>query len=181
MSPVRLALAAALAALLGFLGGLWVAWPPGRAASAPPDLAFGPCAEAIPVDQKAPRKVLVGEVGPDGYANPDRRVELLAQRQGRGLVVWARFTTSTSISDRIWFDWTYHDTDEGDYSKYRQCGAQPVTRSPDTPAALATDAAGLNRMFRACGQVPAADRVPGESGTICTQWVIPATLPDQQP
>lgn len=177
MSVARLVIAGALAAVIGFCAGLWAAWPPGRPEHAPPDLAFGPCAETLSPAPDVPEQVLVSEVGPDGYVNPNRRVELMAQRHPRhGLLIWARFTTSTSISDRIWFDWTYHDEDYGDYSKYRQCGAQPTTRSRDTPAALATDAAGLKRMLRACGQVPARERVPGESGTICTQWVIPASV-----
>jgi hypothetical protein len=170
-----IALAVTLAGAGGFAAGVLTTTGWSYPWSSDPSLSLGPCAEAIGPATRVGSTVLLFEIGPHGKEVQDRRIELRVQRHPeRGWVAWARLERSSSAADRLWLDWSYFRT-PGDQSQFRQCGSQMVTDSRETPAILVEDDAGRHRWFRACGQVPTADRAPDQSGTFCTSWSRPRT------
>lgn len=158
--------------LAGCLLGSWVV-PPLAGPGSDPSIRFGPCGERIAATVRVGHVALLTQTGPPGLASQDRLVELRVQRHpGRGWIAWAQLARSTSDLDRLWLDWSYFKAPT-DQELWRVCGSQSVTVGAGTPALLVNDAEGRPRWFRACAQVPAADRAPDRTGTFCTSWRHP--------
>ncbi|MGH3915937.1 MAG: hypothetical protein ACRDTC_21390 [Pseudonocardiaceae bacterium] len=118
--------------------------------------------------------VLLADRGPHSKPIQDRRIELRTQKHPEhSWILWAHLAETPSTLDRLWLDWSYQE-DPDNQDEFRQCGAQPVSDGPDTPALLARDSEGRPRWFRACGQVyPAEQRAPDDYGSYCTSWTRP--------
>jgi hypothetical protein len=164
----------AVSAIAGFGAGvaadMWWRSSPGP----DPSLAYGICAEAITPSTGVGHVALLADTGPHGKPIQDRLVELRVQEHPeRGWIAWAYLERTPSDLDRLWLDWSYLEDPGSEQSNYRQCGAQPVTQGRGTPGILVTDDEGRDRWFRACGQVPTADRAPDQPGHFCTSWTRP--------
>ncbi|GAA2470339.1 helix-turn-helix domain-containing protein [Winogradskya humida] len=152
--------------------------PPNGANDLTPLRTAARCAENFspPPAEQYPTSAWADEPGPSGAAHPDRLIELhFADFRPHGWVAWAEFATSSSDLDRLWLDWTYIRSPEiGATWQWRQCGPQPITAGTRSPAVLLTDGTGRDRWFRACGQVPPADRPStSRAKSFCTGWHRP--------
>lgn len=173
---IRVVLLATVCVVAGFAAGALVFGWDRSPWSADPSLVYDTCAEKIHYSRVVGQTTLIADRGPHGRPIQDRRIELRTQQHPQhGWIVWSHLAETPSPIDRLWLDWSYRENPDG-MDEFRQCGAQPISDGPDTPALLARDTDGRPRWFRACGQVyPLEHRAPSMSGTFCTSWTRPHT------